>query len=214
MNLISGTTCEWPLLASGGESSIEIWKTDFLQFEVWEIHPILLHFPIALLLCGVAAELWGMRRPRETLTRAGAGLLLTGMLSGWATAAAGLLAFWTVPAHTEEAHTWMWWHLGFAATTMLLFTWLAIVRWRRRAVPSTGGQWFAGLCGAVLLTITGWLGGLIVYHGGAGIDPALLVQEIREGHSHGAEADSEEESKSGGHAKHEHGSSLSEGHAH
>lgn len=178
----------------GAEQLTALWRTNPWRFNVWELHPMLVHFPIALLLCGVAVELWAMRRPRETLTRAGAGLLLAGAVSGWLTALAGLLAYFTVRAHTEEAHVWMWWHLGFAATTMLLFTWVAVVRWRRRMRPSTGGQWLASLIGALLLSVTGWLGGLIVYHGGAGIEPALLSQEIRGGHSHGgSEGDQHEQ---------------------
>ena len=33
--------------------------------------------------------------------------------------------------------------------------------------------------------VTGYLGGLIVYHHGAGVNPNILAPEIRDGHSHG-----------------------------
>lgn len=155
---------------------------------IWEIHPMLVHFPIALLLCAVAAELWTLRHSSETLSCASAGLLMTGVVFGWLAAAAGLLSFFTVPAHTEQAHTWMYWHLGFAGATMLLFTGLAVVRWRKRALRTTGAQALIGIVAATLLSATGYLGGGIVYHGGAGIEPSLLAEKIRKGHSHGDDA--------------------------
>ena len=54
---------------------------------VREVHPSPVHFPIALLLTAVAADLLGRRR--EPVRRAAAGLLVLGVLSGWARAAAG-----------------------------------------------------------------------------------------------------------------------------
>ena len=42
----------------------------------WEFHPMLVHFPIAFLIGGVAVELFALRRPGEMLHRAAAWLLL------------------------------------------------------------------------------------------------------------------------------------------
>ena len=91
------------------------------------------------------------------------------------------MAFLTVPAHTEAAHTLMYWHLAAALTTLALSTALAVVCWRRAepAAPTT----LAAELTAALLSFTGYLGGVIVYHTGAGVDPAIRSPEIG-GHSH------------------------------
>lgn len=96
----------------------------------WEFHPILVHFPIAFLLAGVVLDLVALRRPRETCTRSAGGLLLAGMISGRLAALDGLVAFFTVPAHTDEAHGLMYWHLGIGLACLLLFTWISVTRRR------------------------------------------------------------------------------------
>ncbi len=150
----------------------------------WEFHPMLIHFPIAFLLGGVVVLLLDWRRPSETLHQTAAGLLLAGMILGWLSAAAGGLAYFTVPAHTERGHELMYWHLGLGLAMLVLFTWVSVGRWRRRPPAASKLQLIVALIGAVLLMITGYVGGSIVYHHGAGVDPRILAPEIREGHSH------------------------------
>lgn len=150
----------------------------------WELHPMLVHFPIAFLLGSVALMLWAWWRPTEMRHQTAAGMLLAGTILGWLAAAAGGLAYFTVPAHTEEGHILMYWHLGLGLATLILFTWLSVFRWRDRVTPATRTQLITAFCGAVLLLFTGYLGGSIVYHHGAGVDPNILTPEIREGHSH------------------------------
>lgn len=145
---------------------------------------MLVHFPIAFLLAGVVLLLWSWRRPSETLQRVTAGLLLAGMIFGWLAAAAGGLAYFTVPAHTEEGHELMYWHLGLGLGMLVLSTWVSIARWQKRTTVATTPQLIAACLGAVLLMLTGYLGGSIVYHHGAGVDPKILAPEIRGGHSH------------------------------
>ena len=152
--------------------------------EFWEIHPVLVHFPIAFLLGGMAVEVWAFRRPRESLTRPAAGLLVAGVVSGWLTASAGLLAFLTVRAHTTEAHGRMYWHLWIATVCLLLFSWVAWKRWWNRSERASKPVLITGLIAAILLLIVGALGGGLVYRGGAGVDPEILAPEIRSGHSH------------------------------
>lgn len=155
---------------------------------VWELHPALVHFPIAFLLGAVALDFVAIRHPSESLHRAANGLLMAGVASGLIAAAAGFAAFLTVPAHTEEAHRWMYWHLGLAISALLLFLIAIFQRWRRWAEPVASRIRLLGLLAAAgLLSITGYLGGQIVYHGGAGIEPSILSPEIRHHHHGGRE---------------------------
>ncbi len=150
----------------------------------WEFHPMLVHFPIAFLLAGVTMELFALRRPNETLHRATAWLLLAGAAFGWLAAAAGGLAYLTVPAHTERGHELMYWHLGLGLSMLAIFSWISISCWRRKEAAPNRPHLIGTLFGAVLLILTGHLGGLIVFHHGAGVDPRILAPEIRSGHSH------------------------------
>ena len=148
---------------------------------IWELHPSLIHFPIAFLLGGVAVEFWAVFKKHPGATRTAAGLLLAGMILGWLAALAGVVAFFTAP-HSGRAHELMYYHGAAAATSMVLFTWLAVVRWRGRdgfARPSL--RLLAGLASLVLLG-TGYLGGYLVYHAAAGIERA---ENHGDGHGHG-----------------------------
>lgn len=152
--------------------------------EPWEIHPALSHLPIAFLLGGCALDLYAWLRKRADLAPVASGLLIAGLISGVITALAGFVAFFTVPAHTDEAHELMYWHLGIQAASLTLFAWPAWIGWRNRrsllAMPSRIAGWIA----AILLTIGSGIGGYIVYHGAAGIEPQLLSPELRGGHKH------------------------------
>src|SRR5262249_36238158 len=118
------------------------------------------------------------------LARPVAGLFLAGVLTGVVAAAAGFLAFFTVPAHTEEAHVLMYWHLASVAAALVVFAGLAWARCRAVIAPPNVGTRLLGILAAVLLAVGGGLGGYIVYHGGAGVTPSLLGPEIRGGHVH------------------------------
>ena len=153
-------------------------------FPPWEWHPATVHFPIAFLLGGAALDLYAWWRGRADLARAATGLLAAGTLLGLVTAATGVVAFFTAPAHTEEAHRLMYWHLGLNAAALGVFATVCLLR--QRPVESGAGVRVAGLLAAALLAGGGFLGGRIVYRGGAGVDPRILAPEVRHGHSHGA----------------------------
>jgi uncharacterized membrane protein len=72
--------------------------------EPWELHPMLVHFPIAFLIGGVLLDLYAWARGSAALMHVATELLIAGVLTGLVTAAAGWLALETVPAHTEQAH--------------------------------------------------------------------------------------------------------------
>ena len=97
-------------------------------FQPWEFHPALNHLPIAFLLGGVVLDLYAWWRGRPALTQVATGMLVAGLLTGIITALAGVLAFYTVPAHTEEAHRLMYWHIAIQVAALLLFAWPAVER--------------------------------------------------------------------------------------
>src|SRR5215475_5049206 len=137
----------------------------------WEIHPALIHFPIAFLIGAVVVELLARVRRSESMARVGAGLLVAGVGSGILAAAAGAVAYLTVPAHTEAAHTQMTLHLALAAGALVVFALVAVARWRRRTRPASAPALLAGVAASGLLVAAALLGGRIVYQGGAGVDP-------------------------------------------
>jgi uncharacterized membrane protein len=156
-----------------------------VKYEPWELHPTLVHFPIAFFLGAIALDLYAWYRADPERARVATGLLWAGVATAALTALAGVLAMFTGPAsHTEESGDLVWWHIGAAVTQFLLFTLVAFVRWR--AQPAAPPAWtrLAGLVAAAVLVFAGYLGGYIVYHGAAGIEPGLLAPELRSKQEH------------------------------
>lgn len=174
----------------------------------WELHPALVHFPIAFLLGAVVLDLVAWFRGSVTLTRAAMWLLLAGVATGLLAMAAGVLAFYTVPAHTEEAHVMMIWHLSLAVVALVLFGGVAIVRRRGRAIAPSVVSRTIGLVAAGLILVVGYLGGHIVYRGGAGIHPSLLAASVQEGHHHGDAGHPTPNGSEHAAHQHEHGSAV------
>jgi uncharacterized membrane protein len=179
----------------------------------WELHPVLIHFPIAFLLGGLLIDLVARFRPRESLTRAASGLLAAGVLSGVVAAFAGVVSYYTVPAHTEAAHGQMDMHLVLASAALVLFAVVAIARWRRRAQPASTLALSTGLMSAALLIGAAFLGGKIVYEGGAGVDPQILAPVVVQGHHHHHDgSDADHDAQASAPTQHQHGDGV--GHDH
>jgi uncharacterized membrane protein len=150
--------------------------------ELWEIHPALVHFPIAFLVGAVVLDLYAWRTPPERdLERVVTGLYLAGVATGILAALAGVLAFYTAPmTFTEEAGAKIWWHIGTAASAVVVFAIISFVRWRWPNAPVPAWTRIAALAAVVSLSVAGYLGGDMVYHGAMGIEPSLVSNELRE----------------------------------
>ncbi len=79
--------------------------------------------------------------------------MVAGIVLGLLAAAAGLLAFFTVPeTHTEAAHGLMFWHLGFMVGSLLLFLAVTLVRWRDwDGLAKAGSRFLMWLAAAVFV---------------------------------------------------------------
>jgi uncharacterized membrane protein len=125
------------------------------------------HFPIALLVAGLAPALIERRRPRPELSFMASWLLWLGTAAAWAAVVLGLVAeAWArhVPASWEAMAD----HKAMGIWTAAVFTALSL--WRRR-LPSKGGAFFLAVwlaaCG--LLLATAYEGGELVFEFGVGV---------------------------------------------
>lgn len=160
-----------------------MWRTELF-------HPLVVHFPIALLTVGTVAWLVGRLVGREGrwgfLLPAGRALLLIGTLSAWAAVYTGDLADAEVartlcdPTVVEAHESYAYW-MGYLFTGALAVdaaSHLSDLKgvWRRFAGVAAG---VAMLLGASLLVYVGHLGASIVYQQGAAVyEPAEDCREF------------------------------------
>ena len=144
---------------------------------LWEIHPAVVHFPIAFLLGGVVLDLFG--RHSEAAVAAATYLFLAGLATAAVAAATGVVSYYTVPGnHTEQAHRRIYWHIGAMVTAVVMFAVVCFVHWQHPSVVSPAIRGL-GLAAAAILIFGGYVGGKLVYQGGLGIDPAILKPGLR-----------------------------------
>ncbi len=140
------------------------------------LHPILVHFPIALLVTGFLIDLAGAILKRPWLTHAGLLLLVIGSIGTVAATRSGEAAedeIVETPAihevleeHEEGGKRTMWFFLVLTAVRGALTWWgrfTPVMRWIFLVL------WAAGLA---LLLETAYHGGELVYRHGAGVASA------------------------------------------
>lgn len=150
-----------------------IWRVELL-------HPLVVHFPLALLLCGTAAWLvghWTRRRERWAfLLPAGRLMLSVGAASAWVAVYTGDLADAEV-VRTLCDPTVVEAHEEYAIIVAAIFTGALVIefasllnaaleRWRHIIAIAVG---VALIGGAALLGYVGHLGSTLVYQQGAAV---------------------------------------------
>ena len=152
------------------------------------IHAAVVHFPIALLICGSLAMLGYIHRwPRIELRLIGWGLLFPGWLTLLAAIISGIVAQGGLPPEAPYRPV-LNWHTGSGLALALLYAdllyrgWLHRMR-RNRAekdgsaattdfLLDPGRRWTLTaqlLLGIGLVVLSGWLGGHLVYEYGVGV---------------------------------------------
>jgi uncharacterized membrane protein len=167
---------------------------DFLPMHAW--HPLMVHFPLGLLLGGTAAEAAGWLTGRAALRRTGFILLVSGVLLALPTIATGLLAYQRVE-HSDAAHALMKLHRNLMLVAVGLFTIAVIWRWRRgeRVLESVAGAFlYATLLSAAstLLVLGTDRGAALVYSHATGVSSRRLEEIVRdrnERHVHGGNSE-------------------------
>lgn len=135
------------------------------------LHPYLVHFPIAFLSGFVLLEWTATLLKRGTWHTTATALLLLGSIGAVLTAAAGLYAASTVP-HGQAVHDIMEWHerLGLTVTTLALI--LSGWRLALRSAPTGMARALFLLLSSLLLVCLAFgadLGGLMVYEHGVAV---------------------------------------------
>ncbi|MBI4535590.1 MAG: DUF2231 domain-containing protein [Ignavibacteriae bacterium] len=135
------------------------------------IHPFLVHFPIALLTVSFLADLAATLTRNEDLHKVGWWTLLLGTLGLAASVVTGLLAESTITIPREakeffEVHE----QIGFIVSAIFIFLFL----WRiasRTHLPTRNRIWFHifSLIGVILIWMGAWYGGEMVYRFGVGV---------------------------------------------
>lgn len=142
--------------------------------ELYLLHPIAVHFPIALLTVGGLAALWCSRRPADPNREAAISWLLwLGTGTAWAAMALGHLAENTAP-HVPSAWEALEDHQALGHWTVACFTGLCLLRFTQHRGRLQTRPWrisllIAWLAGLVLLAATAREGGELVFKHGMGV---------------------------------------------
>jgi uncharacterized membrane protein len=126
-------------------------------------HVVLIHFPIALLLTGVAFDAASQWTKRQSLAAAAYYNLAVAAISALPVVATGLLA-WQLQLGGHRLKGTLLLHLvlGVTASAMIWLVWW--LHWRARRVPEQplpAYRWPLELLAVALVTLTGHLGGFL-----------------------------------------------------
>lgn len=153
------------------------------------IHPLLVHFPIAFLSAFFLIDLAGSIAKKSAWRQAASWFLYLGTIFAGLTMTAGLIAASSV-LHGDDVHEIMesHEHLGITIFTLatLLSVWRLIGKAARQGALNYLYLAFAGLL-CVLLVFAADLGGLMVYKHGVAVAaarPALIQEGVEHHHDH------------------------------
>lgn len=147
-----------------------------MPLRLHEIHPVLAHYPVALLPAAIAADVAGRLRRDPSLAEVGRKLVPAAFATAAATGLAGLLAQGAVKAD-GPARDLLVTHRTLNIVGTLALAGLAF--WRGRLGRPSTAYLAAGLACAGLVTYSAYLGGKMVYVHGVGVEAAGGIAEGR-----------------------------------
>lgn len=141
---------------------------------LYYLHPMVVHFPLALLSTGLVLALWDAWARSAKAAESAAWLLWVGTASAWIAFGLGLLAERTAP-HVPAAWETMADHQALATWTCAVFTALSafsLVARRKGWAPLPCARLLAAgwLLGFALLAAAAGKGGELVFRHGLGVE--------------------------------------------
>ncbi len=149
------------------------------------IHPLVVHFPIAFLLAFFVVDLIGTLIQKDNLRQLAGGLLYLGTISAAAAVVAGLVAESTVE-HGENVHLIIERHEFFGISVLCLSIVLSIWRFFSKSVINGGANLLFLMLAAMLnvfIVLGADLGGLMVYKHGVAVE-AVEITSMNYFHEH------------------------------
>ena len=146
-----------------------------------ELHPVLLHFAIALLVTGPAFDLFGLLLKREALLVAGRWNTVVGAAVLVLVTLSGLAAEASLGPHSPAGAALLSLHQGMGFS--LLALWLPIAVWRtfsKHLLPLRLRTLYlsASYLGAALIVFQAVLGSALVYRHGVGLSAAARAEPM------------------------------------
>jgi uncharacterized membrane protein len=147
-------------------------KGSIMAIGLQEMHPALVHFPVALLPLAVGADAVGSLTDNESAFSFGQKAICIAAVGAIGSAVTGLIAGEEVNVEGASQDMLMTHrNLNFVAT--LVATGMALWRLKHRKPNPT--YLAIGAAGVGVLAYTAYLGGSLVYHVGVGVEPARGV---------------------------------------
>jgi len=143
------------------------------------IHPLIVHFPIAFFVAFFFADLLGGLLANLAWRKFATTALYLGTISALLTVAAGMQAAYSVP-HDDITHAIMLRHQGFGISVTVLAVLLSLRRYFASEdflISPTYGHFALSALLILLLTLGADLGGFMVYQHGVAVTP-VMHQEI------------------------------------
>jgi uncharacterized membrane protein len=134
------------------------------------IHPILIVFPLGLLVTSLIFDIIGLATGTQTLAAVSFWNIAAGVIGGLLAAVFGLIDWLAIPTGTRARAVGLWHGLGNVVLVVLfLISWLLRLGAQGYA-PSTTAL-VLSVIAVVLGMVTGWLGGELVQRLGVGVAP-------------------------------------------
>jgi uncharacterized membrane protein/nitrite reductase/ring-hydroxylating ferredoxin subunit len=139
------------------------------QIKSHPIHPMLIAFPIGLWVTGFIFDVLGIWTGQNRLWSAGFYAIVAGCIGAVLAAVPGVIDLFSVVPPNSSARQRGLIHGGLNTLVLLMFAYVAIHRGGPYEAPDRTSI-FVSLVAVMLLGISGWLGGTLVYRNQIGVD--------------------------------------------